>query len=116
MVKIKSSGKIVGRSPFSRGAVKGAFTGRKVGKGTISGRSTKRLMVRDPSKGGINAGTSRDFNPLTKNATIRVPRPRILKAPQTAVRGAGSVRQSATPSGVRKIIARSNRAVRRTNK
>lgn len=108
MTKIKSSGRIVGRSPFSRGAVKGAFTGRKVSKGVVGNKGgVTRLFARDPSKRNSLIGTARDINPTTKNATIGVPSPRIVRAPQTAVRGATSAAQGATLRGIKRVVNRS---------
>lgn len=112
MTKIKTGHRIIGSSPFSRRAVKGAFTGKKVPKGVVSNSGVRRMFARDPSKRNSLIGTRADVNPNTKNATVGVPRPRVLKAPRTAL-ATGKNAMTATPSGVKKVIARSNRSLRR---
>lgn len=60
MTKIKSGKRIVGAKPFSRGAFKGAFTGRKVSKNVSGSRGLNRQFAEDPSKANSLIGTSKD--------------------------------------------------------
>lgn len=114
---IKTSNATTGRPGFSVRPFKGAFTGRKVGKGVVKNSGVTRMFARDPAKRNSTIGTRADINPTTKNAQVAVPRPRILKARGLVVRGAGTVRQTGTARGIKHVVNRStNRSVRVTGK
>jgi putative NADH-flavin reductase len=112
---IKTSNATTGRPGFSVRPMKGAFTGRKVGKGVVKNSGVTRMFARDPSKRNATIGTAADINPNTKNAQVRVPSPRIIKARHVTVRGATTAAASATSNSLKKVVNRStNRRVRVT--
>lgn len=87
----------------------------RVGKDSVSRRGVKRMFARDPSKANALIGTAKDlrFDQQNVNTNGRPRVSRILRAPRDAVKGAGATAMTATAKGQRKVVAKTNRRLRK---
>lgn len=113
--KIKSlRTKIVGYKTPSRSIPGSTDTGRRVSQNEVNRRTVRRVFARDPAKANSLIGTPKDkrFDQVNVNTNGAPSRPRILRAPRDAVKGAGATPQTSTPRQSR-IVTKINRSIKK---